>query len=496
MALATQCPHCGTMFRVASDQLKLRGGIVRCGACQEIFDGSATLVDLDKLPVKAPAAASADAAASSVPAASTPPVAPDTDTATADDALPFVIVEPEDSTAPDSPAAPALPESPDFDGQPVYTLDFDHTFDPLGILPKVASPDAGGEAEPAAPADEDIDPLSLLQPWSRPPADAEPTVQEVPSALDDEGEAEAEAETAVVAAEPAPAAPAHAPAPAAVAPAPAGRYEPTFDLPVDEELVAAPLPGHEPDPQPVISAAPQAKQRAHDAPPLLTRESAASIATAPAAALPPMAGTPAAKRAEKAAARRSKLTPTKIGSQPKLRVAEIDEPEFVKRSRHQEQLGRTRRIAMLAGSIVLLLVLIAQGAITFRNALAARFPSTKAALASSCALLGCRVELPAQVDKLVIETGELTTLGGNAYSFTTELRNGAGTAQAWPSLELTLIDANDKPLVRRVFPPTDYLAPETPLANGMAPGAEQPVKLRFRVDDLKPSGYHIAVFYP
>jgi predicted Zn finger-like uncharacterized protein len=40
MALATQCPHCHTTFRVASDQLKLRGGIVRCGACQSIFDGN------------------------------------------------------------------------------------------------------------------------------------------------------------------------------------------------------------------------------------------------------------------------------------------------------------------------------------------------------------------------------------------------------------------------------------------------------------------------
>ncbi|MFL6707825.1 MAG: zinc-ribbon domain-containing protein, partial [Massilia sp.] len=41
MALATICPHCHTTFRVASDQLKLRGGIVRCGACHEVFDGNA-----------------------------------------------------------------------------------------------------------------------------------------------------------------------------------------------------------------------------------------------------------------------------------------------------------------------------------------------------------------------------------------------------------------------------------------------------------------------
>lgn len=39
MALATQCPYCHTSFRVANDQLKLHAGLVRCGACQQTFNG-------------------------------------------------------------------------------------------------------------------------------------------------------------------------------------------------------------------------------------------------------------------------------------------------------------------------------------------------------------------------------------------------------------------------------------------------------------------------
>lgn len=39
MLLATQCPHCFTSFRVANDQLKLHAGLVRCGACQQTFNG-------------------------------------------------------------------------------------------------------------------------------------------------------------------------------------------------------------------------------------------------------------------------------------------------------------------------------------------------------------------------------------------------------------------------------------------------------------------------
>ncbi len=476
MALATQCPHCGTTFRVASDQLKLRGGIVRCGSCQEIFDGSATLIDLDAPPppVKAPA-----------PPEPAPVVAPEPEpTPTPEPALepepapevqaaaPAAVTPPEDE-----PLAPldVAVELPRFEDQPVYTLDFDHTFDPFGILPKTDVPDAP-QSEPELPA------LLVQPPWSQLLKDPEP-VPEAP--------APAPASEALVEETPEP-----APAPTEAAAAPAlGRIEPTFGLPVDEELVAAPLPDH--DLEPDSTPAPAAKRVADDAPPMLRHESPPSTISHPAAAhVPPVARTAAAKRADKAAARRSKLTPTRIEAQPKLRAPEIDEPDFVKRGRQQEQSGRARKIALAVGAVVLLVLLVLQGALSFRNALAARFPAAKGTLVSTCAVFGCRVDLPAQIENIAIETGELTTLGGGVYAFTTELRNTAGTAQAWPSLELALTDANDKPLVRRVFGPNDYLAATTVLANGIAPRTEQAVKLHFRVDDLKPSGYHVAVFYP
>lgn len=44
MALATRCPHCQTTFRVVHDQLKLRSGMVRCGNCQQIFNGIEHLI--------------------------------------------------------------------------------------------------------------------------------------------------------------------------------------------------------------------------------------------------------------------------------------------------------------------------------------------------------------------------------------------------------------------------------------------------------------------
>jgi predicted Zn finger-like uncharacterized protein len=47
MALATRCPSCQARFRVAPDQLKLRGGLVRCGACRHVFDAIGTLSYVD-----------------------------------------------------------------------------------------------------------------------------------------------------------------------------------------------------------------------------------------------------------------------------------------------------------------------------------------------------------------------------------------------------------------------------------------------------------------
>jgi predicted Zn finger-like uncharacterized protein len=81
MALATRCPNCQAVFRVVSDQLKLRGGLVRCGSCRHVFDaiGSLSYVEeaaVNVIPTAANAPATADssvaratdAAAASVPA--------------------------------------------------------------------------------------------------------------------------------------------------------------------------------------------------------------------------------------------------------------------------------------------------------------------------------------------------------------------------------------------------------------------------------------------
>jgi predicted Zn finger-like uncharacterized protein len=84
MALATRCPNCQAMFRVVSDQLKLRGGLVRCGNCRHVFDaiGSLSYVEDAALAAATPSPTAAAPAPAPSPAPGSP-TAPDSRSAEA-----------------------------------------------------------------------------------------------------------------------------------------------------------------------------------------------------------------------------------------------------------------------------------------------------------------------------------------------------------------------------------------------------------------------------
>ncbi len=179
-------------------------------------------------------------------------------------------------------------------------------------------------------------------------------------------------------------------------------------------------------------------------------------------------------------------------------TAAYEEPSFVKQGRRKQRIGRVLRVAMVAGSVLLLLGLLLQSAYVFRNQIAAWFPQTKPILIKACAYIGCQVGLPAQIEAVSIESSELQAMAAdsNSFSFAVLLRNHGATEQAWPNIELTLNDANDKAIARRVFTPRDYLPSAQEANQGFAPKSEQPIKLFFEVSQLKPSGYRVYLFYP
>ena len=215
---------------------------------------------------------------------------------------------------------------------------------------------------------------------------------------------------------------------------------------------------------------------------------------APSARQEPVLGEPPAEPTDDGVEHRPAATPEPQPADDGPAGAE--EPGFVKRDRLNRRVGKVARIVMALGSVLLLAALAAQVVGTFRNPLAAHVPALKPALQAVCARVGCKVELPSQIDELSIEPGELQAVSETTFSFVTQLRNQGRVAQAWPHIELTLNDANDKPVLRRVFTPRDYLASQAEVDKGFSPRSEQSVKLYFELAQIKASGYHIAVFYP
>jgi len=174
------------------------------------------------------------------------------------------------------------------------------------------------------------------------------------------------------------------------------------------------------------------------------------------------------------------------------------EPDFVTQANRKQRMGRTLRMAMAISSAALFIALIGQAAYAFRDQISARWPKMTPALAHACAILDCRIGLPARIDMLSIESSELQAPSSDRNTFTLValLRNRSTFAQLWPHLELTLNDANEKPVVRRVFAPRDYLPASQELGKGFTPNSEQALKLNFTLAQLTASGYRLYLFYP
>lgn len=524
MALATKCPHCNTIFRVAHDQLKLRGGIVRCGACNEVFDGNAALVDptpkqpvIIDLPEAAPAAlapipaipvqpilAAAPEAqeAPEAPAIGEPvaadmqeiadapdlehldlnldddgvhePVEPEHDTATASDA-PVTVAQADQphshehdydldfdiDPAPDAaPLADAARDEPDMQlDMPPIDAEFHAEFD--------ATPDAAAQPEPEVELDAEL--AAHLDPYAAVHDDGTDQSPRGSTQLSDNVAADVSDLSEA----------SHA------SHHPDGRREPTFDIP-DEHLTAIALHDNfELDAHPhtldhsltddngVRHSNDGSDDDEDDEGGIVTLSSAATTAAGATA----LAAEPTAP-----------ATPVSASAP--------EEPGFVIRSRRNAQWGKASRIGMACGIPLLLGALAFQVVATFRNPLSANVPALKPALVSACVLLGCKVDLPSQIDVLAIEQGELQTMADNIFSFATSLRNQSATAQGWPHIELILNDSADQPVLRRVFAPREYLPAGADVEHGFLPRSEQAVKLHFELSRVKASGYHIAVFYP
>lgn len=155
--------------------------------------------------------------------------------------------------------------------------------------------------------------------------------------------------------------------------------------------------------------------------------------------------------------------------------------------------------ALLA--IVALAGLLGQATHYYRTELGVLVPDARPYLSAACEILGCEVRLPRRPELMSIESSELQADGQRdaVIVLNAILRNRAPFPQEFPALELTLTDAAEAPVARRVLAPLDYLrergAAEM-VAQGIAPGAEVVLRVPLDTQRVTATGYRLYLFFP
>jgi len=178
--------------------------------------------------------------------------------------------------------------------------------------------------------------------------------------------------------------------------------------------------------------------------------------------------------------------------------ADDDEmPEFLTASHPHG----SRRMLWGAAIVAAACALALQASYRYRAELAAAMPVARPALELLCGPLDCQVPLPRRVELMSIEASELQAdpRRDGLIVLTALIRNQARFAQDYPALELTLTDDGQRPLLRRVLMPREYLEPARAgelMARGIAGGGEAALRLLLDASRTRATGYRLYLFYP
>lgn len=160
--------------------------------------------------------------------------------------------------------------------------------------------------------------------------------------------------------------------------------------------------------------------------------------------------------------------------------------------------SRAASVAWGAAATLLMLGLLAQALYFFRVDVVKTLPALRPPFEQFCAQAGCRIPYPQDAALISIEASDLQALPGarDVLVLSAVLRNRAAYPQTFPTLELTLTDAEDKTAARRVLRPRDYLPGQPGDDPVFAAGSETQLKLHIDAAGLGASGYRLFLFYP
>jgi len=158
---------------------------------------------------------------------------------------------------------------------------------------------------------------------------------------------------------------------------------------------------------------------------------------------------------------------------------------------------KSRRWPWALGALIFLLLAGAQSIYFLRNEIAIHYPNLKPYLIKACLQLTCSINLPRQIEFIVIDDSDMQEDPDHPglMHLSSKLINTGTLIQAYPNLELTLTDVDDKPILRRMFKPIEYLPANSDITGGFKAREEIRIKLAITTQDVAVAGYRVFVTY-
>ena len=177
-------------------------------------------------------------------------------------------------------------------------------------------------------------------------------------------------------------------------------------------------------------------------------------------------------------------------------LAPVADVSFVRQARRKQFWRRPLvRTGVFLVALLLAAALALQVAYHDRDRLALAQPALRPALQLMCEQLHCTLGPPRQIEAVAIDSSGFNKLRSDAYRLSFTLKNSAAVPVAAPAMELTLTDAQDQPLMRRVLTPAELGATDNVIPAGAdwsgAVGILLPSSGSPRI-----AGYRLLAFYP
>jgi hypothetical protein len=174
----------------------------------------------------------------------------------------------------------------------------------------------------------------------------------------------------------------------------------------------------------------------------------------------------------------------------------VENVSFVRQARRRAFWRRPLvRIVLSLASLALAALLVLQLAWQDRDRLALAEPALRPALQRMCDLLQCTLGPPRRIESVVIESSGFNRLRNDTYRLAFTLRNTASVQVAVPALELTVTDAQDQAVARRVLTPAELGAggEAIPAAGEWARSVGVVLTMP---NSARVAGYRLLAFYP